>query len=205
MTEQIPQAQPPPVLRRRRPWQWRHSPLLRRVDRLRVWAAVAVAAAVLVAAPLAMLLAARTAEHSLRATAHEQQQARHRSSAVLLYDTPHHLEPGSDEEKHARYLAKVRYTDAAGRTHVGDAEVPPGLPAGAAVKVWSDRAGNLTEPPLTHGQVRSRALGWAAVTGIGTVLAGAAAYALIGVLLKRRSLAHWDKAWADTAPHWTAS
>lgn len=205
MTEQIPQAQPPPALRTKRLWRLRHSPLRRRIDRVRTWAGVAVTAAVLITAPAAMLLAGRTTEHSLRDTAHDQAQSRHRSTAALLYDTPHHLEPGSDEAKHTRYMAKVRFTDADGRTRTGDAEVPPGLPAGATVTVWSNEHGDLTDPPMTDGQIRSRALGWAATAGITVALAGAAVHAAIGLVLKRRSLAGWDKAWADTAPRWTVS
>lgn len=152
-----------------------------------------------------MVTVGHTVDRSLRQTAHDQAQSRHHTTAVLLHDAPQHPEPGSDEADYARYPAEVRFTDATGRTRTAEAEVPPGLPAGGTVKVWSNDSGNLTDPPMTDGQIRSRTIGWAATSGVAVAVTGAAVYAATSRALKRRSLTEWGKSWDDTAPRWTTS
>ncbi|GAA2428619.1 Rv1733c family protein [Streptomyces macrosporus] len=205
MTDGTPRAQPPPAPRPPRWWRWRRNPLRRPIDLHRVRTALALTVTVLAAAPTAALLVGDAVHRSLERTAHEQARSLHRGTAVLLHDVPRHLEPGSEEARHVRYPATVRFTDRTGRTRTAGTEVPPGLPAGTTVQVWSDDEGRLADPPLTAGQVRDRATAWAVATGAGVVLTGAVAYAAIDRVLKRRALDRWEKAWADTAPRWTTS
>lgn len=209
MYEEIPRAQPPPdaVPPNRRPWlwRWRDNPLRRPVDRLRAWLSVAVTALALTTAPAAMILTGKEVDHSLQMTAHDQAESRHRTTAVLTHDAPQHPEPGSDEADHARYPAQVRYTDVHGRTQRGTTDVPPGLPAGGSVQVWTDDRGRLTGPPMTDEQIRTRTLGAAATAGITVALLGVALYGAICLALTRRSLSRWEKAWDATAPSWSRS
>ncbi|BFO19180.1 hypothetical protein SHKM778_55680 [Streptomyces sp. KM77-8] len=83
------------------------------------------------------------------------------------------------------------------------AEVEPGLAAGNTVRIWITADGEMTDPPLTPKEIRSRSMGWALLAAIGVALTGAAAHAATGLAVRRRNLADWDTAWARTAPRWT--
>ncbi|MEU2898973.1 hypothetical protein AB0O72_28525 [Streptomyces sp. NPDC088106] len=204
MAGEIPPAQPPPgppprpVL-----WRWRRNPLRRRTDRLQTWIGLGVLIAVLAAAPVAAVLVGDAARGHYEDTARHQLQTRYETNATLTEDAPRHPEPGSDEEKQTRYPVEVRVVTREGRTRTTRAEVRPGLTADNTVRIWITADGEATERPLTSEEIRSRTMGWALLTAIGVALTGAAAHALTGLVLRRRNLAHWDTAWAETAPRWT--
>ena len=82
--------------------------------------------------------------------------------------------------------------------------VPAYTSAGAKVRVWTTRDGQLSSPPMSESQVASMAQ-------LGET-AGAAAVAvllvLVGVLARssidKRRMAAWDADWQSTGPRWTA-
>ncbi|MEW2075291.1 hypothetical protein ACH4FA_21705 [Streptomyces sp. NPDC017966] len=204
MAGETPPAQPPPGPPPRPPlWRWRHNPLRRRTDTLQAWFGLGALIAVLAVAPVAAVLVGDTARRHYEDTARHQNLTRYETDATLVRDAPRHPEPGSDEEKKTRYPVEVRVVTREGRTRTARAEVQPGLTAGNTVRVWVTADGEVTDPPLTRKEVRSRTLGWALLAAIGVALTGAAAHALTGLALRRRNLADWDTAWAETAPRWT--
>ncbi|MFI8194417.1 hypothetical protein ACIF8T_37805 [Streptomyces sp. NPDC085946] len=204
MAGETPPAQPapgPPP----RPllWRWRRNPLRRRTDVLQAWIGLGVLLAVAAVGPVAAVLVGDAAHRHYRDTAHHQARTRHPTTATLVRDAPRHPEPGSEEEKKTRYPVEARFTTREGRIRTTRTEVRPGLPAGSPVRVWVTSGGEATGPPLTREQVRRRSMGWALLTAIGVALTGAAAHGLAGLVLRRRNLADWDRAWARTAPRWT--
>ncbi|MFJ6690705.1 hypothetical protein [Streptomyces sp. NPDC091294] len=211
MSSESPQAQPPSAVPGAAPvrhpylllWRWRRNPLRRPSDRLGAWVSLGLVLAVLVAAPAAMWGVGDSAYRHYRSTAEHEARSREHRPAVLTHDAPRHPEPGSDEAKKARYPVPVRYTGPDGVSRTGTTEVQPGLAADSTVLVWVDAQGRITEPPLTAEQIRSRTMGWAILAFLGVVLAGLAAHAATGLVLRRRNLAGWDAAWADTAPRWS--
>ncbi|MFC9955111.1 Rv1733c family protein [Streptomyces prasinus] len=210
MAGTIPPAQPPPgprpvPSRGSRPWHRRPNPLRRPTDRFQARIGLGLLLAVLVVAPVAGVVAEKLAHGHYAATARHQALTRHEVDATLTEDVPRHPEPGSDEAKLARYPAEVRLTTPDGRTATARAEVPPGLSAGSRVRVWVTADGEAAEPPLTREQIRSRSMGCALLAAVGTVLTGAAAHAVTCRAVRRRNLAAWERAWAETAPRWTTS
>ncbi|OEV12922.1 hypothetical protein [Streptomyces nanshensis] len=205
MAEEIPRAQPPPDVPARRLRRWRRpeNPLRRPTDLVRTWTGLILAVVVVATTPVTVLAVGQATSRAYQSTAHQQSLTRHRTTAVLVHDAPHHLEPGSDEADHARYPAEVRFTDAGGTTRTAVADVPPGLPAGATATVWTDDGGAVTEPPMTVGEIRRRTVGWTVVAGLAVPAAGMVVYAVTVFALDRRSLAKWEEEWADTAPYWT--
>ncbi|CAL9410352.1 Rv1733c family protein [Streptomyces sp. enrichment culture] len=211
MSSESPQAQPPSAVPGAAPvrhpylllWRWRRNPLRRPSDQLGAWISLGLVLAVLVAAPAAMWGVGDSAYRHYRSTAEHEARSRDHRPAVLTHDAPRHPEPGSDEAKKARYPVPVRYTGPDGVSRTGTTEVQPGLAADSTVLVWVDAQGRLTEPPLTAEQIRSRTMGWAILAFLGVGLAGLAAHAATGLVLRRRNLAGWDAAWADTAPRWS--
>ncbi|MFI8092489.1 hypothetical protein ACIF9R_29905 [Streptomyces sp. NPDC086080] len=204
MKGEIPPAQPPPgPPPRPLLWRWRRNPLRRRTDRLQAWTGLAVLIIVLAVAPVAAVLVGDAARGHYEDIARHQHRTRYETNATLTENAPRHPEPGSDEEKQTRYPVEVRVVTREGRTRHTRAEVEPGLTADNTVRIWITADGEATDPPLTSQEVRSRAVGWALLAAIGTVLTGAAVHALTGRVLRRRNLSHWDTAWAETAPRWT--
>ncbi|MFI1469265.1 hypothetical protein [Streptomyces wuyuanensis] len=205
MTSSIPQAQPPPENPRRPLWRWRRNPLLRPVDRLQGWIGVVLLGAVAAAAPAAMSAAGETAHRHYERIARHQARERHHIPAVLVHDVPRHPEPGSAEARETLYPAEVRFTDPGGHTRTAETVVAPGLSANSTVHIWADADGTPTDPPLGADRISSHSMGWAALAGIAVVASGAAAYRLAGLVLQRRNLRAWDRAWAETGPRWTTS
>lgn len=204
MAGETPPAQPPPgPPPRPLLWRWRRNPLRRRTDVLQAWLGLGLLLAVLVVAPVVTVLVADAAHRHYEDTARRQSLTRYETTATLTRDAPRHPEPGSDEEKKTRYPAEVRFITREGRTRTTRTEVPPGLTAGNEVRVWVTTDGEATDPPLTREQIRSRSMGWALLAAVGVALTGAAAHALTALALRRRNLADWATAWAETAPRWT--
>ncbi|GAB2444279.1 hypothetical protein [Streptomyces incanus] len=208
MAGTIPPAQPPPGPRLgpppgTRPWHWRSNPLRRPTDRLQARLGLGLLLAVLAVAPVAGAVVADLAHRHYADAARHQTLTRHETSATLTEDVPRHPEPGSDEAKLARYPAEVRFTTPDGRTATTRAEVPPGLSAGTPVRIWVTADGEASEPPLTREEVRSRSMGCALLAAVGIALTGAAAHAVTRHAVRRRNLAAWERAWAETAPRWT--
>jgi rod shape-determining protein MreB len=177
--------------------------LRRRTEALQAWLGLGVLIAVLAVAPVAAVLVGNAARSHYEDTARHQNQTRYETDATLTADAPRHPEPGSDEEKKTRYPVEVRVVTREGRTRTTRAEVQPGLTAGNTVRIWITSDGRVTDAPLSPKEIRSRTMGWALLAAIGVALTGAAAHALTGLALRRRNLAHWDTAWAETAPRWT--
>ncbi|MFF5158103.1 hypothetical protein ACFY3N_18005 [Streptomyces sp. NPDC000348] len=196
---QRPPGPPPrPLL-----WRLRHHPLRRRTDTLYAWFGLGALVAVLAAAPVAAVLVGDAARRHYEETARHQNLTRYETTGTLTEDAPRHPEPGSDEERRTRCPVEVRVVTREGRTRTTRTEVRPGLTEDSAVRLWITADGEATDPPLTREQVRGRTTGWALLAAIGVALTGAAAHALTGLALRRRNLAGWDTAWAETAPRWT--
>ncbi|KOV25543.1 membrane protein [Streptomyces sp. XY152] len=184
-------------------WRWRHNPLRRRTDTLHAWIGLGALIAVLAVAPVAAVLVGDAARRHYEDTARHQNLTRYETTGTLTEDAPRHPEPGSDEERKTRYPAEVRVVTREGRTRTMRTEVRPGLTADNTVRLWITADGEATDPPLSAEEVRSRTMGWSLLAAIGVALTGAAAHALAGLALRRRNLADWDTAWAETAPRWT--
>ncbi|MEU5521463.1 hypothetical protein ABZ759_12525 [Streptomyces sp. NPDC047860] len=204
MAGKIPPAQPPPGPPPRPAlWRRRHNPLRRRTDVLQAWLGLGVLVAVLAVAPVAAVLVGNAARSHYEGLARHQHQTRYETDATLTEDAPRHPEPGSDEEKKTRYPVEVRVVTREGRTRTTRAEVRPGLTADNTVRIWITADGRATDAPLTPKEIRSHTMGWALLAGVAVALTGAATHALTVLALRRRNLARWDTAWAETAPRWT--
>ncbi|MFI1837380.1 Rv1733c family protein [Streptomyces olivaceoviridis] len=187
------------------PRRLRRNPLCRRTDLVQAWIGLGLLLAALAATPAAMVLVGDAAHRHYARTARHQAATRHHTTAILLQDARRHPEPGSAEARKTRYPAEVRFTDAHGRTRTATAEVQPALTEGSAVRVWVGADGTITDPPLSPGEIRSRAMGSAIIAALGVHATAAAAHAAACRVIQRRNLAAWDTAWARTAPRWTTS
>ena len=191
---------------RRRAWLrglWPdRNPLRRSSDRL---AAAIVAAALvtfLVGAPIAALGAGWWAQAAASQVARAQHASWRQVPAVLVVGAPSAMDVGYGVA--APPEARARWTAPDGTARRGYVVVPAGTQAGRTVRIWVDRAGWQTGPPLRPDQVTGQmvlAMVIAPFT-LGAVLVCAGTLGLQAV--DRRRLAAWDADWQTTGPRWTS-
>jgi hypothetical protein len=176
------------------------NPLRRRSDRAETVVLGVLLAVFLAGAPFAAHAAGSWA-YALSARAAQAQRATLRQVPATLLEAAPTLSPYANGVGAPAVDARWRALD--GRVHTGEVFIPAGAAAGSTVLVWTNRAGQLTGPPLGPTQLASRAQMAAAAA------AGALAITLIvaGWLarrtLDRRRLAAWDADWLATGPRWS--
>ncbi|GAA2886143.1 hypothetical protein GCM10010524_18240 [Streptomyces mexicanus] len=150
-----------------------------------------------------MILAGGAGYDRYSRVAQHQAASRHHTTAVLLEDASDRPERGSAEARKTHYSTKVCFTDAAGHPRTATVGVRPALSKGTSIRIWTDNDGNVTEPPINPGAIRSRSVGSAVVAALGVHATAAACYALTSRIIHRRHLAAWETSWAETEPRWT--
>lgn len=100
-------------------------------------------------------------------------------------------------------LADARWTTPDGAVITSPVPVPADTRAGQTVRIWVDRNGTLTMPPLRESQISTRV----ALVEAGTVAGFAVTIVVAGVAarktLDRRRMAAWEAQWQATSPRWT--
>jgi hypothetical protein len=171
--------------------------LRRMSDRIEAWLILALIVAFV---PLAVLATSNVAQwvgdagvRQLRADVSLRQ-----VTAELLPGTP----PTGSVPGQVRSSERARWR-LGGVTHTGEVPAEPGVPAGTAVPIWVNRAGQIQPPQLTAAQATAR-----------TVLAAIATPPVVALLLwlawrglrwrlDRHRLAQWDRAWSQVERLWT--
>lgn len=173
------------------------NPLRRASDRVETAVLALLVVAFVLGAPFAVLAAASWAHGLAYRTQLTEQASWRQVTAVTTAAVPANTADGLDAQVPARWTAPD------GALVKGDVQVPPGSKAGVTVRVWTNRDGQLTGPPLQDNQVS----GITILGGIGGGIAAAFALTLTGVLARRvldtRRMAAWDAEWRSTGPRWT--
>lgn len=186
------------LVRRHRPDR---NPLRRRSDRAEAAVLGLLLAAFLAGAPFAVHVAGSWTYADSARQLQAQRAAFYRVPATLLQAAPdwngYSSAPGADPLVNARWRAPD------GQMRTGSVYVPGGAPAGRTVMVWTNRAGQLTGPPLQSSQIATRAdldetLAVAALAVTLIVIGW-----LAGQALDRRRLAAWEADWLATGPRWS--
>ena len=176
------------------------NPLRRASDRAETIVLVLLLVAVLAGAPLAAFASGAWVHTMAQRAEVAQAASRHQVTAVVL-TTAGAATAGS---WNLTSVAPARWTAPDGTVVTSELPVPAYTSAGAKVRVWTTRDGQLTSPPMGESQVAS-------ITQLGEI-AGAAAVAVllafVGVLARssidKRRMAAWDADWQSTGPRWTA-
>jgi len=135
----------------------------------------------------------------MRALAAEQATARQQESATLLADVPEDDRPGAT---HA--AAPAVWTSPDGTNRTGDVNAPAGARAGSSLDIWVDRAGRLTDAPLTDSEVSGQGQVLGTLTFLGIVIAAMSGHLLLLCLLERRHHRQWERGWASVEPLWAS-
>lgn len=174
------------------------NPLRRACDRVETLLLAGLFVAAVVAAPFAAQAANHAAYAGALRAQQAQQAARHQVPAVLAQ---------AAESTISSYLGalipvQATWTSVSGVKHAGQVMATAGSVKGSTVIIWTDAAGNLTNPPLQPSQVSGQrymaALG--AIVGVGVVYL--CATVIVRRVLNRRRMAAWAADWAVTARAW---
>lgn len=184
-------------MRRSRMLGWDHNSLRRRIDRVEAAMVAGLIAVFLIFAPVLGVVAGH-----LVSSANMQQQ-RAESAWRLVPATVQVSAQGDNSAWASTVRVLARWTAPDGLVRRGWIPVSPADAAAGSTRVWVTRSGSLTGPPLLHSQVQANTVMAELVTvlvlGLLLWLAGGAGR----VLLDRRRLAGWSRAWRVAEPGWT--
>jgi hypothetical protein len=175
------------------------NPLRRRTDRLETYLLAALFTAATASAPFLVELASHAAEQGALHARHEQLAADHPVTAHLTQAAG---SAGSGYAFSADVPALATWTSPTGAHRSAVVPATAGSLKGAPVTVWTDRAGDLTMPPLSMAEVANEADAAGLGTVAGLVVVTVAGAAGIREVLFRRRMADWAADWAVTAQAW---
>ncbi|CAM5605605.1 Rv1733c family protein [Streptomyces aurantiogriseus] len=173
------------------------NPLRRTSDRFESWFRGLLMLVLVLGLPVAALSAGVTAYESSMRTVQAQSAQRQEVTARLTSNVKGVTTEGKQQ-------AQVRWTDDNGTVRTGTTLVKSGTPKGATVRVWVDRDGGLTSPPMS--ELNATTTGWF-VGGMAAIGVGAGFYAAragMRRVLDRRRYAQWDAEWDLVEPLWSA-
>ena len=190
----------PRVTRRGRLWRglWPgRNPLGRACDRVEAAFAAGLLGAFLIAAPLLALFAGQWAYGTSVRAQRAALATRHLVPATVLAGAP-------AQTIYCCATVRVRWTAPDGTRRTGWVPAPADAWAGSNVRVWVDRSGRRTGPPLTDSQVANRVILAAVAAPTALAIAFLGAGVLAHWVLDRRRLAAWEAEWRVTGPRWTS-
>ena len=175
------------------------NPLRRGSDRAETVVLGALLAAFLAAAPFTAHAAGSWAHASAARDAQAQRASLHQVTATLLRAAPVLSGYGLASD----FAVEARWRAPDGRVRTGELLVTAATAQEHSMRIWVDRAGRLTGPPLSRDQMTGRvqlAVG-VAVGGLAVLLIMAAWLARGGI--DRRRMAAWDADWMANGPRWS--
>jgi hypothetical protein len=178
------------------------NPLRRRTDRIEAVIRLVTLSLLLVAAPMAAVIAGLQADHLALRQVHVQQMADHQVTAVLLQQA----QPTGIPDPYTSVqmtLVLARWQPSVGPTRTGQVQAPAGARADSTVAVWIDASGAITSPPPDHREIVGDVCITAVVTGLVASLLMLGSGALARRVLDRRRLRAWDAEWRATGPRWS--
>ena len=177
---------------------WDRNPLRRRSDRVEAAMVAGLIAVFLISAPV---LAAAAGHWTGSAGMREQraQVAWRLVPATIQGSAQGQISSGAA----GRVWMPARWTAPDGQARRGWIPVSLADAADGSALVWVTRSGSLTGPPLRHSQVQAdiSIAEWLTVLVLGILLCLACGVGR--VLLARRRLADWNRAWSEVEPRWT--
>ncbi|MBN1173618.1 MAG: hypothetical protein JXA67_15720 [Micromonosporaceae bacterium] len=173
------------------------NPLRRGTDRVEGWARLTATVIMLVVTPVITIAAAcATYEDGTQAELLERNE-RHEEQARLLQD------PASSAQAGTTVLAQASWRAGDETNRTGWVQTTVGATAGAAVPIWIDRRGDLADPPRDHDETLAATIATAVLIPLGILLMLAITHLILRIVLDRRRLSQWQRAWQAIEPGWS--
>jgi hypothetical protein len=189
------------VRRRVRLWAGlERGPLCRPCDRLEGRLCVLLAVLFLLVVPLAAW-GAGAAVYRASAQAEQAERSNRVLVDAVLLEEARPVGVGFAAVPQVPVLAQ--WTAADGTPRSGAILVGVTAPAGAVVPIWTDRAGNIAQPPRERDQTTMRTSVAAIVAAFGLAMVLGAVRMSVRRAFDRRRMAAWDAEWSQVAPRWT--
>jgi hypothetical protein len=177
------------------------NPLRRRIDDVESSIMTALVVLCLVVAPLLCVLTGRLADAAgLREQRAEQ--AWRPVQAVLEQSAAQGL-AGQDAAWGAAWV-QARWHAPDGRPRSGPIAVGLAAKANQKVTIWVTESGQVTHPPLSHGEVLDGIANAAMATAAGVAALFAIMAGVIRTAINRRRMAEWTRDWDVVGPRWTS-
>ena len=175
------------------------NPLRRACDRAETVVLGVLITGFLAAAPFAAHAAGSWAHASAVRDAQAQRASLHQVTATLSGAAPVLGSYGSASD----FTVEARWRAPDGRVRTGELFVTAPVAAARSTRIWVDRAGRLTGPPLNRDQVTGRVqlAAGVAVGGLAVLLITTAWLARRGI--DRRRMAAWEADWLANGPRWS--
>jgi hypothetical protein len=175
------------------------NPLRRGSDRAETIVLGALLAVFLAAAPVTAHVAGSWAHASAVRDAQAQRASLHQVTATLSRAAPVLSSYGSASD----FAVEARWRAPDGRLRTGELLVTADVAARHSTRIWVDRAGRLTGPPMSRDQVAGRVQLAAGVAVGGLAMVVIVAAWLVRRSIDRRRMAAWDADWLANGPRWS--
>ncbi len=179
------------------------NPLRRPADRIEAAVRLATVILILVAVPVAALVAGQRADHRFLRDAQEQRAADHYVSAVITQAAPASSTATDPYVTVQTTWAPARWTAPDGSAHSGQVLVDAGTSKGTKTPIWINASGAITNPPPGHWHVITEVGVTVMVTSLGLIIMLLGGLGLTRRALDRSRLGAWDAEWRATGPLWT--
>jgi hypothetical protein len=178
------------------------NPLRRGTDRVEAVLRLILVILLVAGVPVAAVAAGRWADHQALHWAKAQRAANHQVTAILLRDSPATRSPDPYSSVQGNWVP-ARWQRAGQPPRTGVVFAVAGARKGSTVRIWTDAAGAITDPPPGHRDVVGDV--WVAVitTCLVSGLVLLAAWTLVRRALDRRRLSAWEAGWRASGPLWT--
>jgi hypothetical protein len=178
------------------------NPLRRRTDRIEALIRLVTVILLMVAVPIAAIVAGREADQLALRQAHAQQAAEHEVTAVLLQRAQATGVPDPYTSVQLTYVL-ARWQPPGQPPRSGQVLAPAGAPAGTTVAVWIDASGAVASPPPDHREIAGDVCIAAVIASMVAILLLLESNVLARRVLDRRRMNEWDAEWRVTGPLWS--
>jgi hypothetical protein len=177
------------------------NPLRRRTDRIE--AVIRLATLILLlAVPVATVVAGQQADQLALRHSHAQRAADHQVTAVLLKQASPTGSPDPYTSVQMTWVL-ARWQPPGQPPRSGEVQATVGARAGSTVTVWINASGALTGPPPDHREIAGDVCVAAITTFVVTSLLVLGCNTLARRALDRRRLRAWEADWRATGPLWS--
>jgi hypothetical protein len=181
---------------------WDRNPMRRTTDRIQALLRAVLLALLVIGGPIAATYAGHAAYVSGVRSRDAQAAAWHRVPALVLHVRPIAMLWQRPAGTGPATLS-VRWTTPQGLSRTGQITPTVGAAPGSVMTVWIDKAGQLTVPPLSRGDIVYHVIGAVAVTAAALILLLSAVSWAASLVLDRYRLARWEADWLAVEPQWT--
>ncbi len=177
------------------------NPLCRGTDRGEAILRLVLVTVLVAAVPAAAVAVGRQADHMARHWAQAQRSADHLVAAVLLRNAPAAGSPDPYASFQGSWVP-ARWQLPGQPPRTGEVFAMAGAPKSSIVRIWTDPAGAVTDPPLGRQQIVNDVCVAVVATCLGSWLILLAAWTLGRHVLDRRRLSAWEAEWRASGPLW---